>query len=146
MKDKIVLEVTSPSVIKLEFDENNLENSAKAIDNINEMKFTHYRADKSFTEDSVGGFNIELHKKDYAESDLIGNEIVDIYSYYDKDPLSDSDYNGLNAEDGEASGAHQPHLCQRQQRAGQDRGRERPEDRGGAVLYQRKSGPGAVGG
>ena len=86
--------------------ENNLENSAKAIDNINEMKFTHYRADKSFTEDSVGGFNIELHKKDYAESDLIGNEIVDIYSYYDKDPLSDSDYNGLNAEDGEASGAH----------------------------------------
>ena len=86
--------------------ENNLENSAKAIDNINEMKFTHYRADKSFTEDNIGGFNVELHKKDEGESDLVGNEMVDIYSYYDIDPLSDLDYNGLNAKNGEASGAH----------------------------------------
>lgn len=77
-----------------------LENKADVIDNIEEWKYTLYRSDKSFSVDNITGIEKDLYKKDSAYSDG-EKEVSDVYAYYDPDPLSDLDLNGLNAERGE---------------------------------------------
>ena len=81
-----------------------MENSTKAIDNIGECSYEYKKPDKSFSRDLLGGFNIEMSADDYGFLTTNQEEDADIYQYYCPDPLSDLDYNGLNAQQGEQSG------------------------------------------
>ena len=79
---------------------NKLENRVDTIDNIEEWRIGLYRSDKSFSVDKITSIEKDLYKKDYIDTE--SKEITDIYQYYDPDPLSDLDFNGLDAEKGES--------------------------------------------
>ena len=74
-----------------------LENTAKAIDVVREWEFDYYHYDKALISDCIAGVDEELYLVD--DSMLHTLEVIDIYSYYDPDPLSDQDYNGYTAEE-----------------------------------------------
>ena len=78
-----------------------LENSAKAIDNIAEVRYDMWKWDKLQAYDIINGIRIEELIKDSGLNDTIVREVVDIYKHREDDPLSDEDYDGLNAELGE---------------------------------------------
>ena len=82
----------------------NLENSVKAIDNINEWLYEYLKSDKAFSHDRINGFNIEMLAKDNAYDIDNQREDMDMYVHYDPDPLSDLNYDGKNASEGQASG------------------------------------------
>lgn len=74
-----------------------LENSAKPIDVINEFNYEYLNKDKALIADSINRFEEEELLED---RDMLHTlEILDIYSHHDPDPLSDQDYNGWFAEE-----------------------------------------------
>lgn len=76
-----------------------LENSVRPIDVINEYKLISYKWDASHVEDYVGSITNKRSFNDTAESDMY--EVSDIYAHYDPDPLFDFDIDGVTAEKGE---------------------------------------------
>ena len=77
-----------------------LENSVKPIDIINEYKIINYKWDKSHVDDHISGINTIRELSDPGEYDRMF-EVADIYAHYDPDPLMDLDINGITAETGE---------------------------------------------
>ena len=74
-----------------------LDNSVKAIDEFREYRLDHYKWDKALTEDALVMLNMEAYFEDYTSP----KEMVDLYNYYDPDPLFDLDFDGTTAENGE---------------------------------------------
>ena len=75
------------------------EMSVKAIDNIREWKYEKLAKDKSFADDKINGFNLEMLQKDQGYIHE-AKEYFDIMQYYSPDPLSDLVYDGLDAQNG----------------------------------------------
>ena len=76
-----------------------LENSVRPVDVINEYKITNRKWDKHHVADAIGAIKNTRSLSDLGESEM--HEIADIYAYYDPDPLMDFDLNGIDAEKGE---------------------------------------------
>ena len=76
-----------------------LENSVRPVDVINEYRITNYKWDKHHVADTIGSIRNTRSFSDLGESEM--HEIADIYAYYDPDPLMDFDLNGVDAEKGE---------------------------------------------
>ena len=75
-----------------------LENSVKPNDRIDEYEWYLYHMDASYADDYITAMNMEAIYTDYYDD----YSMVDIFAYYDPDPLRDLDFNGIHAEDGEA--------------------------------------------
>ena len=76
-----------------------LENSVRPIDVINNYNINLYKWDKSHVADTIGGIRNSRSIKDLGGSNM--REIADIFAYYNPDPLMDFDLNGVDAEKGE---------------------------------------------
>ena len=75
-----------------------IENSVKPIDRIDEYNLFINKWDAAKIEDYIPYINTECFLQDYCDA----ADVMDIYAYYDPDPLMDLDFNGIHAEDGES--------------------------------------------
>ena len=77
-----------------------LNNSAKAYDEIAELRLSISRYDKALVEDIIPSIDIDVIMIDEGEH-VNQNELVDIYAHHEFDPLEDLDFDGIDAERGE---------------------------------------------
>lgn len=78
---------------------NKNENSAKAIDRVEEWKYEYTKWDRAFVSDAITGISVQLYMSDKSIIELTSGDEVDIYAHHEPNLFMDYDYDGYTEDE-----------------------------------------------
>ena len=78
---------------------NKNENSAKAIDRVEEWKYEYTKWDRAFVSDAITGISVQLYIPDKSIIELTSGDEVDIYAHHEPNLFMDYDYDGYTEDE-----------------------------------------------